>query len=83
MMDSGMIGKIEKAKRYAEEKDRVVFNQFEVTMRGDNNDHTVRYDQGKWNCTCSYFQSHAVCAHTMGMEMILEKMLLPVSQPAA
>jgi len=35
-MDYGMIGKIEKAKRYAEERDRIRFNQFSVTFDGDN-----------------------------------------------
>ena len=29
-MDSGMVSKIEKARRYAEEKDRVKFCTFEV-----------------------------------------------------
>lgn len=75
MMDSGMIGKIDKAKRYAQEKNRVSFNSFEATIHGDNNDHLVRYDHGTWNCTCSFFQSHGVCAHTMGIEMILDEMV--------
>ncbi len=33
MMDSGLIGKIEKAKRYAEEKDRITINTFEAKIR--------------------------------------------------
>ena len=36
-MDYGMIGKIEKAKRYAEERDRILFTRFTVTFDGDNN----------------------------------------------
>ena len=39
-MDYGLIGKIEKAKRYAEERDRIHFNDFTVTMTGENNSHT-------------------------------------------
>ena len=54
-MDSGMIGKIEKAKRYAEERDRVEFEAFTVTFDGANNPHTVHFDCGKWQCDCSYF----------------------------
>jgi len=42
-MDYGMIGKIEKAKRYAEERDRIKFNSFSVTIQGENNPHTVTY----------------------------------------
>ena len=80
MMDSGLIGKIEKAKRYAEEKDRISITKFEAKIRGENNDHIVTYDNGKWNCACDYFQGHGVCAHTMGMELILEGMVIPSNQ---
>lgn len=74
-MDSGFIGKIEKAKRYAEERDRIKLNNFEANFQGENNTHTVRYDNGQWHCTCNYFQTRGICAHTMGMEMILEGMV--------
>ena len=36
-MQSSLIGKIEKAKRYAREQDRVVFSDFEVSFRGEHN----------------------------------------------
>lgn len=76
-MDSGMIGKILKAKQYAEERDRIEFTQFSVTFRGQNNDHEVTYDNGQWNCQCSFFASHGVCSHTMALERILGDMLRP------
>ena len=76
-MDSGLIGKIEKAKRYAEERDRIQFNNFEAKFKGENNDHTVTYHDGQWNCTCNYFQARGICAHTMGLEFILEGMVSP------
>ena len=41
-MDSGMIGKIEKAKRYAEERERIHFESLVVTFDGTNNNHQVR-----------------------------------------
>ncbi|MFZ3071010.1 MAG: hypothetical protein WA110_07820 [Anaerolineaceae bacterium] len=80
-MDSGMIGKIEKAKRYAEEKDRISFNKFEASFRGDNNAHTIRYDQGKWSCDCSFFQSRGVCGHTMAFEIVLNGMIQKGDHP--
>ena len=40
-MDYGMIGKIEKAKRYAEDRNRIVFENFKATFDGENNPHTV------------------------------------------
>ncbi|GAB4575896.1 MAG: hypothetical protein Kow0077_29700 [Anaerolineae bacterium] len=75
-MDYGMIGKIEKAKRYAEQRNRIQFLSFEVAFQGDNNQHTIKHDHGRWNCTCSFFQSRGVCSHTMALERILEGMLV-------
>ncbi|MFQ6058426.1 MAG: hypothetical protein ACE5MB_06080 [Anaerolineae bacterium] len=76
-MDSAMIGKIEKAMRYAEERDRVIFNQFAVTMAGDHGQHAVAYDKGRWSCDCDFFAKRGVCSHTMAMERILRGMLRP------
>lgn len=73
-MDYGMIGKIEKAKRYAKERERIRFESFEATIMGENNPHTVTYD-GEWSCDCSFFKSRGVCSHTMALERILEGML--------
>ncbi len=78
-MDYGMIGKIEKAKRYAQERSRVHFTAFTVTFDGENNPHTVRYENGEWSCDCDFFQSRGRCSHTMALEIILEGM---VAQPA-
>jgi len=75
-MDYGMIGKIEKAKRYAEQRDRIRFEQFTVTFAGDNNPHRVMYAEGGWNCDCDFFATRGVCSHTMAMERILGEMLL-------
>jgi hypothetical protein len=74
-MDYGMIGKIEKAKRYAEERDRIEFKQFTVNFDGENNDHTVTYLEGEWQCNCDFFQTRGRCSHTMALEMILEDMV--------
>jgi hypothetical protein len=81
-MDSGMIGKILKAKQYAEERDRIEFTQFSVTFHGENNDHQVTYDSGRWICQCHFFASHSVCSHTMALERILGEMLVPNTEPA-
>ena len=52
VMDSSMIGKIEKAKRYAAEASRrVVFNQFRVKIEGDNNTWDVSFERGHWRST--------------------------------
>jgi len=74
-MDSGMIGKIQKAKLYAEEPERVQVEQFRATFMGTNGRHTISYDRGTWRCTCNFFSSRGVCSHTMAMERLLGVML--------
>lgn len=73
-MDYGMIGKIEKAKRYAAERNRIRFESFNVTFAGDNNPHTVSYNNGEWHCDCDFFHTRGHCSHTMALEIILQGM---------
>ena len=74
-MNSSVIGKIEKAKRYAQERDRVHFDGLSVRFHGENDDHTVSLAEERWHCGCDFFASHGTCAHTMALERILEGML--------
>ncbi|MCX6055276.1 MAG: hypothetical protein NTZ74_10250 [Chloroflexi bacterium] len=76
-MDYSMIGKIEKAKRYAQERNRFEFDSFSVTIKGDNNSHHVNYENGKWECDCEYFLTRGRCVHTMALETILDGMAKP------
>ena len=79
-MDYGMIGKIEKAKRYAQERNRIHFEALTVTINGENSSHTIQYKDGEWQCNCDFFHTRGRCSHTMALEMILEGMIAP--QPA-
>ena len=74
-MDSGMIGKIEKAKRYAEEPSRFRFKRFELTFHGDNNNHQVTFSDGTFQCDCEFFITHQRCGHTMALEILLKDMI--------
>ncbi len=80
-MDYGMISKIEKAKRYAEQRDRIRFTSFTVTFDGDNNPHSVKYQDGQWQCDCSFFHSRGVCSHSMALERVLAGMLPETVSP--
>lgn len=82
-MDSGMIGKIQKAKQYAQEPHRLRFEQFQVTFEGNHNRYTVTYDHGTWYCGCDFFQTRGVCSHTMTLEKILGVMLLETTASPA
>ncbi|HZU67040.1 MAG TPA: hypothetical protein VFA09_07150 [Ktedonobacteraceae bacterium] len=70
-MNSSMISKIAKAKRYAEEPERIQFTRFEAEFRGENDVHTTTYDNGEWHCTCRFFQDWGDCSHTMAMQRVL------------
>ncbi len=74
-MDYGMIGKIQKSKHYAQERDRFQFDAFSVSFRGNNNDHAVSFDNGKWKCDCEFFKARDVCSHTMALERLLDNMI--------
>jgi hypothetical protein len=78
-MDHGMIGKIEKAKRYAQQRERFRFDQFHVTFTGENNNHQVSFDSGVFKCDCEFFLLRERCSHTMALEQLLDQML---PQPA-
>ena len=74
-MHSSVIGKIEKANRYARELDRITIDQMSLTFRGDNDSHRVTLDADRWQCTCHNFEALHSCAHVLAMQKILGKML--------
>ena len=79
-MDYGMIGKIEKAKRYAEDRKRFRFNKFDVTFHGDNNEHHVSFENSAFTCDCEFFLTHQRCGHTMALEILLKDMIPAAEQ---
>jgi hypothetical protein len=74
-MNSGLIGKIEKAKRYAQERNRIHVRGLSVDFDGENDRHEVSLDGETWRCSCNFFAGWGGCAHTMALERIFEGML--------
>jgi len=74
-MHSSLIGKVEKANRYARELDRITLDRFSVTFRGDNDTHHVSLDAGQWRCTCHYFESWDSCVHVLTLQKVMGVML--------
>ncbi|MBX3029497.1 MAG: hypothetical protein KF809_05020 [Chloroflexi bacterium] len=74
-MHSSVIGKIEKANRYARERDRFVVERLSVTVRGDNDSHRVRLDPDGWQCACHAFESLGDCAHVLAIQKLLAGMV--------
>jgi hypothetical protein len=69
-MNSSLISKIEKAKRYAAEPDRVHFEALDVSFRGDNGTHKIRLSGDERNCECDHFQVHGLCTHVMTLQRL-------------
>jgi hypothetical protein len=74
-MHSSLIGKIEKANRYARETDRISIARLSLEFRGDNDTHRVELDADRWQCTCHYFDSWGSCVHVMALQKIFGDML--------
>ncbi|WP_298403335.1 hypothetical protein [uncultured Chloroflexus sp.] len=74
-MHSDMIGKIEKARRYAAEPERIKISDLRATFHGGNSDHVISLHDGQWACDCSFFKMWGTCAHIMAMQRILHPML--------
>ena len=79
MMDSAMINKIMKAKRYADERDRMEFKSFTVVFKGNHRDHIITFENDQWHCTCDFFAQRGICSHTMALEKVLDGMLSEAS----
>jgi len=71
IMYSSLISKIEKAKRYAEEPERISFRSFEVAFRGENGTHAVSLRGDDWNCECEHFHTTGLCAHVMSLQRVV------------
>ena len=81
-MNSSFIRKIEKAKDYALQKERVNIQSCTVRFQGDNGDHTITYEAGSWGCDCDYHIGRETCTHVMAMQMMLDEMMPEVAAPA-
>jgi hypothetical protein len=82
-MHSDLIGKIEKARRYAQEPERIALDELKAHFRGGNNDHTITLSDGQWSCDCSFFHNWQTCAHVMAFQKIFHPMLSPEARQAA
>lgn len=74
-MDTGLLRKFEKAKSYAEERDRMHVESLVVNFTGKNNPHRVEFKDGHWHCDCEFFVGRDRCSHTMALEIVLKGMV--------
>ena len=74
-MRSSLIGKIEKAKLYAQEPDRVTLSGFTAQFRGENDNYQVSYIEGEWQCSCHFSSQWGTCSHIMAIQQVMAPML--------
>lgn len=74
-MNSSLIGKIDKARRYAQEPDRARFQSLHVKFRGGHDVYDVRLEDRQWTCNCHTYESLGTCSHIMTMERLLASMI--------
>ncbi|CAN5500352.1 hypothetical protein BH23CHL2_BH23CHL2_28730 [soil metagenome] len=79
-MNSSLISKVEKSRRYAEEPERVRFQHFEVRFAGDNGEHTVTLNGSKFDDSSHSFQTQGTSSHIMALQKILAPMLTDEQQ---
>lgn len=76
-MNSTFISMVEKAKRYSAEPERVSMRSLEVSLRGNNDTHTVSLRGDDWSCECDHFGVHGLCTHVMTLQRIFAPHLSP------
>ncbi|MDD5093538.1 MAG: hypothetical protein PHV74_04050 [Dehalococcoidia bacterium] len=74
-MHSDLISKIEKANRYAGERERIHIRNISVDFQGTHAVHLTTLKDAKWSCTCQFFTKWETCSHTMALQKILGDML--------
>lgn len=74
-MHSSLIGKIQKASRYAQEPERINFQQFSATFRGEHDSYNISFNNGNWSCSCNFFSKWGLCSHTMTIQKLMGVML--------
>lgn len=74
-MNSSLIGKIEKSRRYAEEPHRAQFQSLHVKFQGGHDTYDVRLQDREWTCNCHTYDALGTCSHIMAMERLLASMI--------
>jgi hypothetical protein len=81
-MHSSLIGKIEKARRYAQEPERIRIRRMALTFQGDHDAYHLTLADDAWTCSCTSFALYGTCAHVMAVQRICELMLTPEARTA-
>lgn len=82
-MHSSLYGKVEKAKRYAQQPERVRIQEMKLTFHGEHDEYHVGLAGDEWQCSCHFFEGFGTCAHVMAVQRMFEVMLTPEARTSA
>ena len=74
-MDYSLIGKIQKAKEYAEDPSRVTFHSFNVEFQGDNSVYTITLGPDGWHSNDHGFSKMGISPQIMALERMFGPMI--------
>jgi hypothetical protein len=77
-----VVSDVEKAHRYADERDRLRIVSFASTFHGNNSEHIVRYNDGDWDSDSASFKMRGVSSHVIALERLLKGMVEPTTSLA-
>lgn len=75
ILNSGLIGKIHKAHRYAQEPERIRIQAMTATFNGDNSAYNLSLHDDTWKCNCHTYDTFGDCQHVMALQSLLRPML--------
>jgi hypothetical protein len=81
-VNSSLIGKVEKARIYAEERDRMRVRTIDIEFHGEHSVYRTGFDGSAWHCTCDFFGAWNTCSHTMALERVLHGMVPASTLPS-
>ena len=80
-MQSTIVTKAEKARRYAQEPDRLRIGALEATFEAGGGTHVLRLGPGGWTCDCEFSVANGVCPHAEAASRMLDAHLPETAKP--
>jgi hypothetical protein len=74
-VQSALIGKIEKARRYAQQPERARLHSLDLAFHGEHDEYHLSLQGDDWRCSCHSFETFGLCAHIMAVQRLFEPML--------
>lgn len=69
-----------KAEIYAQEPERFTFEALQIQMKSTHDTRHIRFDKGKWTCTCDFFKKQDTCSHLMAIQAMLKQFRFDTSE---